>query len=154
MAAGITVHRDRLAEFRAFLEAGLSEAVERSRRDDALLVDAATTAGALTTELVETLDRAGPFGTGNPEPVLVLPAHVVAHVDELGGSHMRTRLRSGDGKTVEAIAFRAAGQALGRLLTEQRGQPLHLAGTVSINRWQGRERAQFRLLDAALPPTR
>ncbi|KAF0120936.1 MAG: single-stranded-DNA-specific exonuclease [Xanthobacteraceae bacterium] len=154
MAAGITVHRDRLAEFRAFLEAGLAEAVERARRDDALLIDAATTAGALTTDLVAMLDRAGPFGTGNPEPVLVLPSHVLAHVDELAGSHLRARLRSGDGKTVEAIAFRAAGQALGRMLEGQRGQPLHFAGTASINRWQGRERAQFRLVDAAVPETR
>jgi len=154
MAAGITIHRDRLAEFRAFLEAGLAEAVGRARRDDALLVDAATTAGALTTDLVAMLDRAGPFGTGNPEPVLVLPSHVLAHVDELAGSHLRARLRSGDGKTVEAIAFRVAGQALGRMLEERRGQPLHFAGTVSINRWQGRERAQFRLLDAAVPEAR
>lgn len=152
MAAGITVERGQLAEFRAYLEDTLGNAVEKARRDEALLVDAATTAGALTHELVATIDRAGPFGSGNPEPVLALPAHVIAHVDELTGAHIRARLRSGDGRQVEAIAFRAAGQPLGAMLAAHRGKPLHLAGTASINRWQGQERVQFRILDAAVPP--
>jgi single-stranded-DNA-specific exonuclease len=65
---------------------------------------------------------------------------------------MRARLRSGDGRQVEAMAFRAAGQPLGAMLTAHRGKPLHLAGTASINRWQGQERVQFRILDAAVPP--
>ncbi len=154
MAAGITVERGQLAEFRAYLEETLGNAVEKARRDEALLVDAATTAGALTHDLVATIDRAGPFGSGNPEPVLALPAHVIAHVDELSGTHMRARLRSGDGRQVEAIAFRAAGQPLGAMLAAHRGKPLHLAGTASINRWQGQERVQFRILDAAVPPKR
>jgi len=153
MAAGITVQRARLAEFRAFLEVQLAEAVSRARRDDMLLVDAATTAGALTTELVAMLDRAGPFGTGNPEPVLALPSHTLVHVDELAGAHVRARLRSGDGKTVDAIAFRAAGQPLGQMLAANRGRPLHVAGSAAINRWQGQERVQFRLTDAAIPPS-
>ncbi len=153
MAAGITVQRERLAEFRAFLEIQLAEAVSRSRREDMLLVDAATTAGALTPDLVAMLDRAGPFGTGNPEPVLALPSHTLVHVDELAGAHVRARLRSGDGKTVDAIAFRAAGQPLGQMLAANRGRPLHVAGSAAINRWQGQERVQFRLTDAAVPPT-
>jgi single-stranded-DNA-specific exonuclease len=153
MAAGITVQRERLAEFRAFLEVQLAEAVSRARRDDMLLVDAATTAGALTTDLVAMLDRAGPFGTGNPEPILALPSHTLVHVDELAGAHVRARLRSGDGKTVDAIAFRAAGQPLGQMLAANRGRPLHFAGCAAINRWQGQEKVQFRLTDAAVPPS-
>jgi single-stranded-DNA-specific exonuclease len=153
MAAGITVQRERLAEFRAFLEVQLAEAVSRARRDDMLLVDAATTAGALTTDLVAMLDRAGPFGTGNPEPILALPSHTLVHVDELAGAHVRARLRSGDGKTVDAIAFRAAGQPLGQMLAANRGRPLHVAGCAAINRWQGQEKVQFRLTDAAVPPS-
>lgn len=152
MAAGITVQRDRLAAFRAFLEGHLANAVTRARREDTLLVDAATTAAALSPDLVAMLDRAGPFGTGNPEPVLVLPSHTLVHVDELAGAHLRARLRSGDGKTVEAIAFRAVGQPLGQMLTASRGRSLHVAGSVGINRWQGQERVQFRMIDAALPP--
>jgi len=38
MAAGVTLHKDRLANFRAFLEANLASSVEAARRDDALLI--------------------------------------------------------------------------------------------------------------------
>ena len=40
---------------------------------------------------------AGPFGAGNPEPVVALPAHTLAYADEVGQAHVRVRLRSGDG---------------------------------------------------------
>jgi single-stranded-DNA-specific exonuclease len=35
-----------------------------------------------------------------------------------------------------------------------RGQPLHAAGTLSIDRWNGAERVQLRLIDVAAPDTR
>ena len=62
---------------------------------------------------------------------------------------MRARLKAGDGAIVNAIAFRAAGQKLGEALLAHRGQPLHAAGCLSIDRWQGSERVQLRLLDVA-----
>ena len=151
MAAGITVPRDKLADFRAYLEETLAESVAAARRDEALAVDAATTAAAVKPDLVALLDRAGPFGAGNPEPVLALPSHVIVYAEEVGGAHVRARLKSGDGQTLDAIAFRAAGQPVGRALAENRGGALHVAGSVSLDRWQGRERAQFRILDVAVP---
>ena len=48
MAAGVTVARDRIAQFRAFLEEALSADVEAARRDEALLIDGAVTATAAT----------------------------------------------------------------------------------------------------------
>ena len=66
-----------------------------------------------------------------------------------GQSHIRARLRAGDGSVVNAIAFRAAGQKLGTALLQGRGQAVHAAGTLSIDRWNGAERVQFRLLDLA-----
>jgi single-stranded-DNA-specific exonuclease len=50
---------------------------------------------------------------------------------------------------VEAIAFRAVGQALGRALLDNRGRSVHAAGCVVLDRWQGAERVQFRLIDIA-----
>jgi single-stranded-DNA-specific exonuclease len=149
MAAGVTLRCGALGEFRAFLEQHLAAAVETSRRDDALLVDGALTARAATAELHATLAAAGPFGAGNPEPVIALPAHTVAHAEEVGQAHVRARLQSGDGATINAIAFRAAGQKLGTALMKSRGRTVHVAGTLSMDRWQGTERVQLRMVDVA-----
>jgi single-stranded-DNA-specific exonuclease len=151
MAAGITVKHGALAEFRAYLESELAEAVAAARADQALLIDGAVSAAGANTALVETIARAGPFGAGNPEAVVALPNHVVAYADPVGPDHVRVRLRSGDGTMLNAIAFRAAGQPLGQTLLQSRGQALHAAGTLSIDRWNGGERVQLRLIDVALP---
>ena len=50
---------------------------------------------------------------------------------------------------MNAIAFRAAGQPLGKALLENRGRNVHAAGNIAIDRWQGEERVQFRIADLA-----
>ena len=62
---------------------------------------------------------------------------------------MRVRLKSGDGTGVNAIAFRAAGQKLGQLSSTTAASQVHAAGTFSLDRWQGEERVQFKLIDIA-----
>jgi single-stranded-DNA-specific exonuclease len=149
MAAGVTLKKDALGAFRAYLENALAAPVEAARRDRALLIDGAVSAGGFNLSLAELLARAGPYGAGNPEPVLALPGHTLAYADPVGESHIRARFRSGDGKFVNAIAFRAAGQPLGKALVENRGRVVHAAGQIAIDRWQGEERVQFRLADLA-----
>jgi single-stranded-DNA-specific exonuclease len=62
---------------------------------------------------------------------------------------VRAHLQSGDGATLDAIAFRAAGQKLGQALLKNRGRAIHVAGTLSVDRWQGNERVQLRMIDVA-----
>ena len=150
MAAGVTLRKDALAAFRAFLEDALASAVEVARRDSALKIDGAISAGGVDLKLCELLARAGPFGAGNPEPLLALPAHTLAYADPVGENHIRARLRSGDGKFVNAIAFRVAGTPLGRALLDNRGRQMHAAGYLAVDRWQGEERVQMRLIDVAV----
>jgi single-stranded-DNA-specific exonuclease len=149
MAAGITLRHERLAPFRAFLEAELAGGVEAARRDRALLIDGAVTAGAAGPAFHAMIARAGPYGAGNPEPVFALPSHVIAYAEEVGQAHVRVRLKSGDGTGLAAIAFRAAGQPLGHALLKNRGRAVHAAGTLALDRWQGEERVQLRLIDLA-----
>jgi single-stranded-DNA-specific exonuclease len=149
MAAGVTLARDRLGDFRAFLEEQLVAPVEEARARAGLEIDSAVTAGAATPTLVHSIEQAGPYGAGNPEPVFVLPRHRLVDVVPVGADHLRVRAAAGDNQTIEAIAFRAAGNGLGEALKRLRGSPVHLAGALTINRYGGREKAQLRLLDAA-----
>src|SRR5262245_36099384 len=154
MAAGVTLRKDSLAAFRAFLEDALASPVEAARREDALLIDGAITAAAANSEMVATIARAGPFGAGNAEPMVALPAHTLVYAEQVGQAHMRARLRAGDGTTIDAVAFRAAGQPLGLALAQSRGQSVHVAGTLCLDRWNGTERVQLRLIDVAPADTR
>jgi len=149
MAAGVTLRKAALAPLRAFLESTLAADVEAARRKSGLLIDGAISAAAANLDLVAMIARAGPFGSGNPEPTIALPAHTIAYVEEVGQAHMRARLKSADGAAVNTIAFRAAGQKLGAALAQNRGRQVHAAGSFALDRWQGEERVQFRLADIA-----
>jgi len=149
MAAGVTLAPDKLAPFRAYLEETLGDSVAAARRDDALLIDGALSAGGANLALHSDIARAGPFGAGHAEPVFALPSHTIAYAEEVGQAHVRARLRAGDGAMINAIAFRAAGKPLGKALLENRGRNVHAAGTLVVDRYQGEERPQFRLMDVA-----
>ena len=149
MAAGVTLRKGALAQLRAFLETALSGDVTTARRASGLMIDGAVSAAGANLDLVAMIERAGPFGSGNPEPVIALPAHTVSYAEEVGQAHMRVRLKSADGASVNAIAFRAAGQRLCQALLQNRGRQVHAAGSFALDRWQGEERVQFRLTDIA-----
>jgi single-stranded-DNA-specific exonuclease len=75
----------------------------------------------------------------------------VIYADKVGENHVRARLKSGDGAIVDAVAFRALDQPMGRALMSRRGQSIHAAGTLSLDRWNGAERVQLRISDIAVP---
>jgi single-stranded-DNA-specific exonuclease len=151
MAAGVTLRKEKLAEFRAYLESALAHDVAQSRHVNELFIDGAISARGATVEFAATLNRAGPFGSGNPEPVVALPSHQLVFAEEVGQAHLRLRFKSGDGAFVNGVAFRSLGQKLGNALLAQRGQLLHVAGSLAVDRYQGSERVQLRVLDVAVP---
>jgi single-stranded-DNA-specific exonuclease len=149
MAAGLTVHKGSLDALRGFLDSWLGADIGTAREARGLLVDAALTAGGLNVELATDISRAGPFGQGNPEPLFALPAHVITEVMPVGTAHLRLKCRAADGSTAGGIAFRSQGQPLGDALQARRGKAVHLLGSLSTDRWGGRERVDLRLVDLA-----
>lgn len=151
MAAGVTLGQEAIPTFADFLETRLAAPVAAARASAALAVDAVLTAESLTPAFVAELARAAPFGQGNPEPLIVLPAHRIVDLRELNGGHIKLTLASGGGARIEAMAFRAAGKPLGDALARARGTALHFAGTASIDTWGGRTKVSFKLQDVASP---
>ncbi|THD45700.1 MAG: single-stranded-DNA-specific exonuclease RecJ [Bradyrhizobium sp.] len=149
MAAGVTLAKSRIGEFRAFLEEELAAPVAVARARSGVTIDAALTAAAATVERAQTIEAAGPFGAGNPEPIFALPRHRLVDVFAAGADHLRLRAVAVDGKAIEVIAFRVVGKPLGEALRRAKGANLHLAGALAINRYGGREKPQLRLVDAA-----
>lgn len=147
MAAGVTLAADTLMMFTEYLSALLAEDVGRSSAGEALGIDAALTAEGATPELVANVSRAGPFGSGNPEPVFAFGNHILTDATVVGANHIRIRLRAGDGSSIGGMAFRVADQPLGQALLGMKGQTVHAAGTLTLDSWGGRTQVSLRLLD-------
>jgi single-stranded-DNA-specific exonuclease len=152
MAAGITLDLRRLGEFQRHMESAVGLQVRTAMAAErALVVDALTSAEGANLELLELLERAGPFGAGHPEPILALPAQQIAYAEVAGGAHVRVSLTNGAGTPLKAMAFRAAETAVGKRLLTRDGGPLHVAGSLTADSWQGRVRPSLRIIDVAEP---
>ena len=61
----------------------------------------------MTPEFHDLVERAGPFGAGNPEPVIVVPDARIVDVRLVGENHISVVAMCGN-ERLKAIAFRAA----------------------------------------------
>ncbi len=151
MAAGLTVEQSRLDELRQFMDQRLRDSAKGAREAASLEIDGALTPRAVHHELMALLDRAGPFGQGNPQPRFAFGSHIIKFAKVVGENHVRCALQGGDGARLDAIAFRAAGQPLGDLLLNSGGMPVHIAGTLRRDTWGGRDKLELFIDDAADP---
>lgn len=149
MAAGFEVAEEKLPALQAFIAARFKDDLDGTPLMPTLMIDGALQARAASAELIASLDRLAPFGAGNAEPRFVFPAQRVVMADVVGTDHVRCVLTGPDGGRLKAIAFRAAGEELGRSLLAGRGAALHVAGRLKLDRWQGREQVQIQIEDAA-----
>jgi len=151
MAAGLTVERAKLESLQSFLIEALRDAATLARERAGLEIDGALTPSAANDELINLIERAGPYGHGNPQPRFAFPAHRVKFAKIVGQAHVRCVLEAGDGSRLDAVAFRAAGQPLGDLLTAGGAMPIHVAGHLKRDSWGGREKIELMIEDAADP---
>jgi single-stranded-DNA-specific exonuclease len=148
MAAGLSLGRAQLEPAMA----RLSDLLERqgAGTDGAgdLRLDGVLMPQAAQPELVERIEAAGPFGAAAPAPRFAFPAMRIRMTRPVGEGHLRLSFSDGGGPALDAIAFDAARLGLDALQGHQ-GRPVHLAGRVELNHWNGRTRVQLRLADAA-----
>jgi single-stranded-DNA-specific exonuclease len=151
MAAGFSLDAGRLAEFHAFLNERLAAALALPGAAD-LAVEAAIAVPGVTTELAHHVGQLAPFGNGNEEPVFVLKRARVIRADRVGaeGTVVRAFVEGeGGGARIKAMLFRARDGALADALLNGGGMPLHLAGYLRAEHWNGTESASFVIADAA-----
>ena len=149
MAAGLTVEAGRIDAAMARLSELLAkQGADRGGPRD-LAIDATLMLPAATRDLVASLERAGPFGQGASAPRFAFPDLRVAHARPVGDGHLKLTLVGAAPGRLDAIAFRATSTGIAEAVTRAAGAPLHVAGRLELNRWQGREAVQLRLEDLA-----
>ena len=107
MAAGLTVSAGAVEPAMAALGERLAaQGAGAAGPADLVLLGTVQPAGA-TTELVEQLDAAGPFGPANPAPRLALAGVIPTGYRVVGQGHAQVRFTAPGGPALPAIAFRA-----------------------------------------------
>lgn len=148
MAAGFTVATANLDALRRFLD-DHAAGQAASPPVPVLTLDGALAVGGATPALAGILAQLGPFGSGNAEPRFALLDARPTAARVVGSGHVSCFLTGAEGGRLRAIAFRAAGTELGRALLDPAGAPLRVAGVLRLDVWNGVERVQMHIQDAA-----
>ena len=150
MAAGFSLGAERPEEFHSFLDARLPQATALPDTVD-LLLDAVVSVSGASAELAQQMGAMAPFGAGNPEPMVALSHATIIRTDRIGrdGNTLRVLLRADNGARLKALLFRAEDSPLTPVLEDSTRPPLHLAGYLRAESWNGRMDATFFIQDIA-----
>ncbi|MSP03969.1 MAG: single-stranded-DNA-specific exonuclease RecJ [Acetobacteraceae bacterium] len=152
MAAGFSLPAARLTDFHAFLNDRLAAATHLPAAAN-LAVEASLAVPGATLELAQQVSRLAPFGNGNEEPIFVLQRARVLRADRVGrdGATIRTMIEGeGGGTRLKAMLFRAREGDLADMLLGRSGTPLHVAGHLRAEEWNGTTSVGFIISDAAV----
>ncbi|MGH3110111.1 MAG: hypothetical protein ACRDQT_04235, partial [Gaiellaceae bacterium] len=148
-AAGLSIDPSNISAFAEAFGAEADAALSDEDLRQATNVDAVVSAEDLTLDLAQELDRLAPFGLGNPDVTLLVPAAQPVSPATVGqGKHLRFRVRQQGRDAGSAIAFGHGGQ-LDRL---RAAGLLDVACRLKENHWNGTVAPQLvvrRLFDTA-----
>ena len=149
MAAGLSLSRAQLMPAMQALEDVIATQKTAPVGPQKLQLDGLLYPSAAQIELIETLDKAGPFGHSAPAPLFAFADCFLKFAKPLSDQHLKITISDGVGHQLEGILFRAFETPLGATLQAGVGEKFHFAGYLELNEWNGRRRPQLRVEDAA-----
>ena len=148
-AAGLSIDEANIAAFADAFAAHADANLGPEDMFETIPVDAVVSARDLTLDLAEELERLAPFGLGNPDVTLLVPATEAVTPATVGdGKHLRFRVRQHGRDAGSAIAF-GQGSQLDRLLAVGL---FDVAFRLKENHWNGTVAPQLvvrRIFDTA-----
>ena len=110
LAAGFTIHKDKIADFRREICALAKEYYTSDLPRTVLETDCAVPPEMLTLSGLDSLNQLEPCGNGCPKPVLVVKNVTLERIAPVGnGRHLRLKLRAGS-HSLQGIWFHAASE--------------------------------------------
>ena len=143
LAAGFTIHRDRIPEFRKQISALAKEYYNDDTPRTVLELDCAVTPELMSLRNVDSLQIMEPCGNGCPKPVLMMAQMQIERMSQVGnGRHMRLRLRRGD-HSLNGIYFSATPESASVCV----GDVVDVAFVPQINEYRGERSVQLNVVD-------
>jgi len=127
----------------------LREQVQLARGEVHLKVDCLLRPTAVNTELVRLIDRVGPYGAGNPQPVFAFDNMRIDYAERLRGGHVRCAFADSEGIRLNAICFNAEENGLSEILLSKEPGKVHVAGRIKQDSWKGRTKIDLQIVDVA-----
>jgi single-stranded-DNA-specific exonuclease len=141
-AAGLSVALDRVDAFAEAFDQALGK-IQSEASAGALLIEGSCSLDDFNVRCLQEIERLGPFGPGNPEPVFSIRAIVKNH-RVLKGRHLKLNLANRS--EMEAIWFHGA-ERKDLVIEDMMKEEQEWAGVPELNRFRGQVTPTFRVRD-------
>jgi single-stranded-DNA-specific exonuclease len=144
MAAGLKIQEHHILGFQKKFDNAVLGITETEGNEPALLLDDELLFSQITHQLVDSLERLGPFGFGNPEPLFLAKNIDVVSSRGVGDNHRQFVLRQkkdNDQPNFNAIWFNIEPENADRKFFKQ------IAFKICWNRWNGKKRIQLNVVE-------
>ena len=143
-AAGMTIERRHIAEFKEVFEGEALRSAPHGDRHRELRIDALLALSEIDSDLLRAIDMLEPFGHANPAPVFASygVAVVPGSVRVLRGGHLKFTVKQG-GHAFDAIGFNLGERFASRDITNE----IDLAYCPKFNTWRGETSIQLEVKD-------
>jgi single-stranded-DNA-specific exonuclease len=140
MAAGVSVHEDKIDDFRKGFASYVVENVSEGERAPRLYIDADISFSELSLEFLKSYELLQPFGSANPEPLFMSrEVYLTEPPRELKNHHLKLSMKQNE--CWHDAMFFGAGER------ELPAQPWDIAFTINRNVFRGRTSLQIVIQD-------
>ena len=149
-AAGVTLKTKNINEAMERLRHILSDQNRKKNEISNLNINSVISINAITLNLIEQIEKAGPFGPDAPAPIFVIKNCKIKWCKLLGNKHLKFYIYDESYKNIKSIFFRALDNQAGIYLYENLEAQFHFAGNIEISDWLGNREPNFIVRDIAL----
>ena len=147
MAAGFTLKKDNLNNFRKFINEDFLK--NSSKRELEFRYDSEVSFSALNKKFSEDLKKLQPFGNGNPLPTFFLKKLTAIKPKLLNNRHISCFLKSKTGSSINSICFNSANTKVGEYLLNYK-KDFNVVGQINENIWDNKKTLQLIIKDIIL----
>ena len=148
MAAGLTLKKENFEEFVSSITSYANEHISDEQLVKTIKPDVLAELREVHLENIEQIEKMGPFGIGNPAPIVQIMGAKVDESKAIGGGGAHLSLKVGSARERVRCLWWNNGEFSSQI---KRGTVIDIVGKLKLNEFRNVRTAEIDVLDIALP---
>ena len=149
MAAGLQINSNNLQEFISYLKKNLNN-ISSNIFKKIDFYDLEITTNEINNNLLESIEKMEPFGSGNPEPKFIIKDIMIRQIKIIKDKHLIIFLQNDFSKNLKAVCFNCIGTILGDYLLNFKNCKFVIGCTIVRDNFNNTETPQLIIKDAMI----
>ena len=147
MAAGFTIKKNNLKLLDNFIQKDYSNKIQSI--DNINRFDSEISASAINNDLLEDINKLGPFGNHNSIPIFLIKNVKIVKSNIINNKHVSAIIKPSIGSSIKSICFNCMDTPVGEYLLSYK-KKINLIAEINENIWKNKKTKQLNIKDLIL----